>query len=246
MSNSETDPDPLWRAFAQMRVEEGNLNDHLDLPHLLQLIPPGEGNCALDLGCGLGQASIKLAEEFSYTVVAVDFNSEFLDYAKNSYSGSRITWLHSTFDDLNFKRANFSLIVSCLAFHFVEDLSTLINNCAKWLGPGGKLIFSVRHPIRTSNPGGQIAVDGRVGWIVKDYFTQPYRECLWLGQRCVNFHRPLSAYFHMLTGAGLKIDTVVEPSMCETSSHPSAGESQSVPFFLLISCGKPDYAKGCG
>jgi hypothetical protein len=47
MSSSETDPDPLWRAFAQMRVEEGNLNDHLDLPHLLQLIPPGEG--ALDL-----------------------------------------------------------------------------------------------------------------------------------------------------------------------------------------------------
>ena len=242
MSSSETDPDPLWRAFAQMRVEEGNLNDHLDLPHLLQLVPPGEGRCALDLGCGLGQSSIKLAEQFVYTVVAVDVNSDFLDHAKNSYSGNRITWLHSTFGDLNFKHDNFSLIISCLSFHFVEDLSTLINHCASWLGPGGKLIFSVRHPIRTSNPSGQIAVDGDVGWIVKDYFTQLRREYFWLGQRCVNFHRPLSAYFHMLRGAGLKIDAVVEPSMRETSNHPSADESQSVPFFLLISCGKPDHA----
>jgi hypothetical protein len=60
MSSGETDSDPLWQAFGRIRVEEGNLNDHLDLPQVLQLVPPGEGRWALDLGCGLGQASFRV------------------------------------------------------------------------------------------------------------------------------------------------------------------------------------------
>jgi ubiquinone/menaquinone biosynthesis C-methylase UbiE len=133
MSSAETDPDPLWRAFAQMRLEEGNLNDHLDLPHLLQLVPPGEGRSALDLGCGLGQASFNLAEKLGYRVTAVDFDRESLSYAKKSYSGNRITWVHSTFDDLDFRQNDFSLIISCLSFHFVKDISTVLKNCADCL-----------------------------------------------------------------------------------------------------------------
>jgi SAM-dependent methyltransferase len=238
MPSVESDSDPLWRAFAQMRVEEHNLNDHLDLPHVLQLVPPGNGACALDLGCGLGQASFKLAEKLGYSVVAVDFDSETLAHAKALYSGDQITWLHSAFDDLDFKGHSFSLIISCLSFHFVDDISKLLKSCADWLTPGGKLVFSIRHPIRTSNPVGQANVDGKVGWIVRDYFTQAPREFSWLGQKCVNFHRPLSAYFQMLSESGLTVDAIAEPSMVETSLHTLATESHSVPFFLTISCHK--------
>jgi ubiquinone/menaquinone biosynthesis C-methylase UbiE len=241
MSSGETDSDPLWQAFGRIRVEEGNLNDHLDLPQVLQLVPPGEGRWALDLGCGLGQASFRLAEKLGYLVVAVDFDSELLAHAKNIYCGDRITWVHSTFNDLKLKPEYFSWIVSCLSFHFVEDMSTLLRNCASWLVLGGKLIFSVRHPIRTSNPAGQVSVDSKVGWTVMDYFAQSQREFSWLGQRCFNFHRPLSAYFQMLSECGLRVDAIVEPYIREASSHPSAAESNSVPFFLLISCRKTNH-----
>jgi ubiquinone/menaquinone biosynthesis C-methylase UbiE len=238
MSSGETDSDPLWQAFARMRVEEGNLNDHLDLPQVLQLVPPGEGRRALDLGCGLGQASFRLAEKLGYSVVAVDADSELLVSAKKLYSGDRITWVNSTFHDLILERNYFNVIVSCLSFHFVEDMSALLKSCATWLVPGGKLVFSVRHPIRTSNPAGQVSVDGKVGWTVTDYFTESRREFAWLGQRCVNFHRPLSTYFQMLSESGLTIDTIIEPYIRGASSHPSAAESNLVPFFLLISCRK--------
>ena len=161
MSSDETDRDPLWRAFAQNRVEEGNLNDHLDLPHVLELVPPGEGRTALDLGCGLGQASFKLAEKLGYRVVAVDCDGEFLANAKKITPEIAYTVGAPTFDKLDFNQDYFSLIVSCLSFHFIEDLSTLFKSCAKWLAPGGKLILSVRHPIRTSNPDGQVTVEGQ-------------------------------------------------------------------------------------
>src|SRR5215469_12378275 len=99
MSSAGANLAPFWRAFAEMRLEEGNLNDHLDLPHLLQLVPPAEGRSALDLGCGLGQASFKLAHSFGYYVVAVDSNRELLAHAKKIYRGDRVTWINSTFED---------------------------------------------------------------------------------------------------------------------------------------------------
>jgi SAM-dependent methyltransferase len=221
-----------------MRVGEGNLNDHLDLPHLLERVPPGGEGRALDLGCGLGQASFKLAEKFGYRVVAVDFDGDLLANAKNIYSGDRISWVHSTFNTLDFSPSSFSLIISCLTFHFVEDLSALFKNCANWLSPGGKFIFSVRHPIRTSNPLGQVQIDGKVGWTVTDYFTDCPRDFAWLGEKCRNFHRPLASYFWTLKQAGLEVEEIVEPSMA-TSVHPSASESNCVPFFLLFSSRKP-------
>lgn len=216
------------------------MNDHLDLPRMLDLVPPGNGAPALDLGCGLGQSSFKLAEELGYSVVAVDFHSEMLDRAKTRYPGTQITWLQSTFENLTFTSGSFKLICSCLSFHFVRDLPELLKRCAQWLMPGGKLIFSVRHPIRTSNPLGETKVAGNIGWIVTDYFTQGSREFSWLGQNCVNFHRPLSAYCQMLRDCGLQIDAIIEPTIDKASSHPLAAEGHSVPFFLTVSACKKD------
>jgi ubiquinone/menaquinone biosynthesis C-methylase UbiE len=226
MSNGETAS--LWQAFARRRLEEGNLNDYLDLPEVLRLVPAGEGKRALDLGCGLGQASFKLAEMFGYAVVAVDFDAELLALARKLYSGTGISWVHKSFDSLWFDDEYFNLIVSCLSFHFIEDMPALLRNCARWLAPGGKLVFSVRHPIRTSNPGGQVKVEEKVGWTVTDYFAESAREFLWLGEKCINFHRPLSKYFQMLADVGLRIDAIVEPQIVESSPHPLAPESNLV------------------
>src|SRR5271166_5895662 len=114
MSSVEAGSDALWRAFAQMRIRNNNLNDHLDLPHILGLVPLGNGARALDLGCGLGQSSRKLAQEFGYSVTAVDFDNEMLANARKLSCGEQVTWLHSAFEDLEFGVGFFSLIFSCL------------------------------------------------------------------------------------------------------------------------------------
>ena len=238
MSSGECAVEDLWSAFARMRVAEGNLNDRLDLPHLLQLVPNGQGQRALDLGCGLGQSTFKLAELLGYFVCAVDSDHEMIVQARKLYSGSRIEWVESSFKDLNFGPNSFSLIVSCLSFHFVQDLAGLLKSCAQWLVDGGKLVFSVRHPIRTSNPLGQTDQQGKVGWIVVDYFSEMPREFSWLGQRCVNFHRPLSTYFHTLRECGFEVEALLEPSLPATTISEQTEESQSVPFFLTFACRK--------
>ncbi|MGJ4956903.1 class I SAM-dependent methyltransferase [Bradyrhizobium sp. HKCCYLRH2015] len=232
-----TDPkaELLWRQFAEARMKEGNLNDHLDLPCVLAEVPVGLGLKALDLGCGLGQSSFMLAEKLGYDVVAVDASVEMLAQARKLYSGSKISWMESTFEALSVAPDSVDLIVACLSFHFVENLEGLLERCFSWLRRGGLLVFSVRHPIRTSNPAG---LEGDVIWRVKDYFLEGPREFEWLGVPCRNYHRTMGSYMRMLLRAGFNINNLVEPSDDSSLSKLSA-EGRSVPFFLTISCRKP-------
>jgi ubiquinone/menaquinone biosynthesis C-methylase UbiE len=235
---SEVEPDELlWKQFAEARMKEGNLNDHLDLPCIFSEIPPGFGSAALDLGCGLGQSSFLLAEKLGYDVLAVDASAEMLDHARKLYSGSNIQWIESTFETLRLPPNSVNLIVACLSFHFVENLEDLLKRCGGWLCEGGSLVFSVRHPIRTCNPTGETISEGQISWTVKDYFTEGPREFSWLGAPCINFHRTIGNYTRMLLQAGLTIEKIIEP--CDGDGSSSlAVEGQSVPFFLTVSCRK--------
>jgi ubiquinone/menaquinone biosynthesis C-methylase UbiE len=237
MSEPDFDDESLWRQFADARMKDGNLNDHLDLPSVFESIPPGNGSVALDLGCGLGQSSFRLAEQLGYDVLAVDASGEMLQHARKLYSGARIQWIESTFERLELSPNSVQLIVACLSFHFVEELDDLLKRCATWLCNGGVLVFSVRHPIRTSNPTGENKTEGDIAWTVKDYFQEGPREFNWLGTRCLNFHRTLSTYIKMLIDAGLTVEKIMEPSY-PTDRLEFSFESRSVPFFLTLSCRK--------
>jgi SAM-dependent methyltransferase len=229
----------LWAQFAKQRLEEGNLNDHLDLPTIVRILGSSRGGAALDLGCGLGQSSFKLAEMLNYSVIAVDGSAEMLDQAKKLYSGPQITWLESTFENLSFSDQSFDLIVSCLSFHFVCDLQSLIRNCAFWLKQGGLLVFSVRHPIRTCNPVGELATGRELSWSVNGYANEGLRKFKWLGLDCINFHRTFSTYLRFLRDAGLHLEVLEEPISVDEALSFNA-ESRSVPFFLTIAARKVD------
>jgi len=238
MSQSDFDEEALWRQFAEARLKEGNLNDQLDLPSVFENISPSNGSRALDLGCGLGQSSFRLAEQLGYEVLAVDASSEMLAHARKLYSGTKIQWLESTFECLELSANSFQLIVACLSFHFVERLDVLLKRCSGWLCEGGALVFSVRHPIRTCNPTGEASVDGEIALSTRNYFKEGRREFNWLGARCINHHRTLGTYIAIIRDAGMTIESVIEP--CDsTSAFAFSQESTSVPFFLTLVSRKP-------
>ena len=173
----------------------------------------------------------------AYDVLAVDASVEMLEHARKLYCGNKIRWIELTFESLDLAPGSVQLVVACLSFHFVEKLEDLLKRCAVWLCGGGLLVFSVRHPIRTCNPAGEINSGGEISWTVKDYFLEGPREFSWLGVPCVNFHRPISSYIRMLHEAGLILEKVMEPSDAIGTSE-LALEGKSVPFFLTLSCRK--------
>jgi SAM-dependent methyltransferase len=237
MTGSKANWEPLWRAFAHRRLARGNLNEALDIPAVLSLVPEASSGKALDLGCGIGESSFRLAEHKRYSVLAVDSEPFLIGKAKELYPGDKIVWLQQRFEHLTFEAEAFDVIVSCLAFHFVDDLHSLIRNCWRWLKEGGLLVFSVRHPLRTALPTGEHEVEGdEVGWLIKDYLVEGRRNFDWLGYSCENHHRPISTYFSLLRDAGFSVEVLLEPAM--PGGSDLARESRSVPFLFVVSARK--------
>jgi hypothetical protein len=124
-----------------------------------------------------------------------------------------------------------------LSFHFVDDLIALLKLIGYWLKLGGLLVFSVRHPVRTANPNGEVVTTNGVSWQLNNYFAEGPREFRWLGAECINYHRTLSTYLRYVREAGLQLDTLEEPNDLGQTYEFSA-ESCSVPFLLTIAARK--------
>lgn len=83
-------------------------------------------------------------------------------------------------EELELPDTQFDLVVSSLAFHYVDDLKSVIEKIHGWMKPSGTLVFSIEHPITTAILGqrpGWINDDKgeRIGWDVTDYSSEGER-----------------------------------------------------------------------
>lgn len=106
--------------------------------YLLRRIPQ-QVDRALDVGCGLGLFSRKLAER-SKTVDAVDVDGAVLSAASSLNSAANITYLKSDFLTVDLPRENYDVIVSIAALHHM-NLEAALGKMKLLLRPSGKLLI---------------------------------------------------------------------------------------------------------
>jgi SAM-dependent methyltransferase len=138
-------------------------------------------------------------------------------------------------EDFSAPPSSFDLIVSRLAFHYVEDIASVLAACRACLSPGGRIVFTVVHPVLTSyDPGVQ---ERRANWIVDDYFLQGPRERSWLGGSVTWYHRTVEDYVTTLTSSGFALTALRE---CAPRADRFNGDVEElarrrrVPLFLLL------------
>jgi SAM-dependent methyltransferase len=110
-----------------------------------------------------------------------------------------------------FADASFDLACSAFgAFPFVADAGRALAETARVLRPGGRLVFSVTHPLRWAMPDDPSPAGLR---ITGSYFDRtPYVEVDDAGTPVyVEHHRTLGDWVRALTSAGFVIDDLVEP-----------------------------------
>ena len=112
----------------------------------------GEGN-ALDVGCGNGALTIKLARKFETAhVVGIDFWGERWEYSKSTCEanasakgvGNRTSFQKGTASKLPFANEYFDAAVSNLCFHEVgdsKDKREVIREALRVVKKGGKFVF---------------------------------------------------------------------------------------------------------
>lgn len=119
-----------------------NYTDNFQFVHrygedVLTLLSVPENSLVVDLGCGNGALTQKLAEK-GYDVIGIDSSKEMLEKAKLLHPD-----LSFRYDDaVNFKLKNKAdAIFSNAVFHWISDHNALVKNLAANMKTGGELVF---------------------------------------------------------------------------------------------------------
>jgi 2-polyprenyl-3-methyl-5-hydroxy-6-metoxy-1,4-benzoquinol methylase len=105
------------------------------------------GASILDLGCGTGALSRRLAA-MGYMVTACDIAEQMIEEGIKASASAAICWrlLQPSWTRLPFEPNAFDAIVASSVFEYVPSISDVLEECRRILKPGGRLIFSVPNP----------------------------------------------------------------------------------------------------
>jgi hypothetical protein len=120
--------------------------------------------------------------------------------------------------------------------HYVQDIGSVLRACHGYLAPGGRVVFTVLHPVITSHDARVTTQVVRSNWVVDDYFVGGPREQGWLGGTVVWHHRTIEDYVTELCRAGFAVTALRE---CPPRRELFGDEAESVrcrriPMFLLL------------
>ena len=167
----------------------------------------------LEVGCGAAQGGRWLVAQGA-RVTALDVSMGQLRQARVLDARTGVAVPHLLQADaqaLPLRDAAYDVVCSAFgAVPFVADSAGVMTECARVLRPGGRLVFSVTHPLRWVFPDDP----GPAGLTVRQpYFDRtPYVEVDDAGVASyVEHHRTLGDRVRELVAAGLVLDDLVEP-----------------------------------
>lgn len=230
--------DPLFLAgYRELRRSGRALNEDLEIPAMLELMPVEDGLRVADLGCGEGALALRLASAGA-TVIAVDNSAAMLSRAAEHVG---ISYRQEDLARLDFPDASLDLVVSSMALHYVEDFAGLVGRVARWLVPGGRFVFSVEHPVVTAP---LEASDG----LVDDYADEGRRQRTWFVDGVVKFHRTVGSTVEALLAAGFAVEALREPqpSLGQVEAKPHLAVHRRRPPLLVISARSVDGERRTG
>lgn len=265
--NLYDDPN-LFSAYASLPRSQHGLSGAPEWPVLQSMIlesqspnaNPGKSNLenyrVLDLGCGYGWFARWARDNGAAYVKAVDISHKMISRAKefeisgaaNSSTGI-ISFEINDIETISLsdetQRGSYDLVYSSLTFHYIEDISRLYREVHASLKNGGKLVFSVEHPIFSApvHRGSEWKVfqeaDQEIkAWPLNCYSDEGWRVTSWLGVDDVRkYHRTVETYVTLLLESGFTLTGLKDwvPSEEDVAEHPEWEVERHRPYFLLIS-----------
>jgi SAM-dependent methyltransferase len=110
-----------------------------------------DGARVLDVGCGPGHLSIRMARQLGWDVTGLDLDPEMLEVARANAERTaddelrRPTFVLGDVASLSFPDASFDLVVSTLSMHHWADTRAGLSEIGRVLRPGGRaLVWDLR------------------------------------------------------------------------------------------------------
>ena len=239
MKENRYDDEDFFLAYSRMLRSEQGLEGAGEWSELKRLLPDFHGKHVLDLSCGYGWHCRYAAENGAESVLGIDISERMLEKAERMTEKGVIEYRCSPMEDAEFPPSSFDVVISSLALHYVGDYRKMVLKISSWLRKGGCFVFSVEHPVFTSQ-GPQdwfYDEDGRImHFPVDNYYYEGKRDAVFLGHHVVKYHRTLTTYLSALLENGFSITGVVEPQPPQSMlSIPGMKDEMRRPMMLLVS-----------
>lgn len=234
----------FFNKYLDLRKEKYNYNDMIEQPIVFGLLGDVKGKRVLDIGCGYGCMSVRIADEGAAYVLGTDVSERMIEKARSENARENIDYDIVSAEKISETGKTFDVVVSCLAIHYVEDLNKLFKDVYDILTDGGEFVFSMEHPIYTANMTGQNWIyddDGRIAAFVIDHYgSEGVRNVEWLGKSIVKYHHKTDTVLNALIEAGFKFEKTIEPSPGKDMMEkvPRTIQEFHRPAYLIVKCRK--------
>lgn len=238
------DNEIFFEGYKKIRDNEVNANNLFEIPALFSLIPDLKGKRILDLGCGFGEHCKRFVDCGAEKVVGIDISEKMLQVAMSENSHPRITYINKSMEEISQLKEKFDVVISSLAFHYIEDFEGVIENIYNMLDDKGMFIFSQENPLCTCHSGGNRWTRDENGnklyLNLSNYGLEGERESVWFVDNVKKYHRTFSTIINTLIGAGFSIEKMIEPLPTEEliEKYPNYKDLFHKPDFLLIKASK--------
>ncbi|MBR8833694.1 MAG: class I SAM-dependent methyltransferase [Stigonema ocellatum SAG 48.90 = DSM 106950] len=211
---------------AKMGDDGNDFHRMLVRPTTEQLLGIKPGHRILDIGCGNGLTTRRLAS-LGAQVVGIDFAEEMIAFARRRTQPHETLIEYHVLDAtdemalLQFGEHSFDAAVSSMALMDMAEIAPLLRALTKLLRPGGCFVFSVMHPCFNSTHTSMVAEQtDRGGELVTEYsvkVTAYLQPSITRGLALENqpqphlyFHRPLNVLLGEAFRAGFVLDGLEE------------------------------------
>jgi SAM-dependent methyltransferase len=204
---------PGYQAEHQIAVDAAHYGPFLPSEAELRLLGDVVGRRILELGCGGGQCSIAFARQGA-SAAGIDLSDEQIVFARRlaAQHGVAVDFQQGDAADLSrFAVASFDIVFSAYALHYVPAIERCLAEVARVLVPGGRLVFSLDHPLRGLFWDEEADEDSLVA--VRSYWRRGPMEWQFSGSGAWmrSFHRTMGDWVDLLHGAGFKVQRILEP-----------------------------------
>ncbi len=243
MKQNIYDDHQFFANYSKMPRSIGGLDSAEEWIVFRALLPNLRDKRLLDLGCGFGWHCRYASQQEARSVLGIDLSLQMLTRAKAFTNDQRIEYRQCAIEDLEFHEAEFDVVISSLALHYVEHLDLLCRKIFRCLTVGGAFVFSVEHPIYTAIASQEWHLDlegRRLHWPVDDYQEEGLRHTRWMADDVIKYHRTIATYVNNLIDSGFSIAKLLEPGLSRerVNERPDMKDERRRPMFLLIAARK--------